>query len=117
MVRYTHLYRERRPFVKLQKGIVPGKGCKLALMATCAMVFVALFVLSAAGSDVFSDAATFRRGFIDANGNGLFTTGKAELPDALKGGDAENAAHQANVKGCSTGVVLRTAPSSSLMPR
>ena len=72
------------------------------------MGLVALLVHSAAGSDVFSDAATFRRGFIDANGNGLFTVGKAEFPDALKAGDADNAVHHAGIKGCSTGVVLRT---------
>ena len=93
--------------MKLQKGIVLGER-KLALRVACATALVALFACSADGTDVFSDAATFRRGFIDANDNGLFTTGKAELPDALKGGDAGNAAHQAIVKGCSTGIVLRT---------
>ena len=69
---------------------------------------VTLFACSAVGADVFSDAATFRRGFIDANGNGLFTSGKAELPDALKAGDAGNDANEAKVCGCSTGIVLRT---------
>ena len=107
MVRYPHLYKERRPFVKLQEGIAFGR-LKLAFRVACAMSLVALFIHSAEGRDVFSDAATFRRGFIDANGNGLFTTGKAEFPDALKAGDADNAVHQAKIKGCSTGVVLRT---------
>ena len=31
VVRYLHLYMERRPLVKLQKGIVLGEGHKLAL--------------------------------------------------------------------------------------
>ena len=34
MVRYSHLYSERRPLVKLKKGIVFGGGRKLAL-AVC----------------------------------------------------------------------------------
>ena len=77
-----------------------------ACVAMCCLAI--LYVPMASGRDVFSDAATFRRGFTDTDANGLFTDGKTEFVDSLKAGDAANAAHVANVFGCSTGVVIRT---------
>ena len=47
MVRYPHLYKERRPFVKLQEGIAFGRGRKLAL-----------FVCLAALAGVYADGLT-----------------------------------------------------------
>ena len=60
------------------------------------------------GRDVFSDASMFRRGFTDADANGLLTDGKTEFLDALKAGDAANISHTATHHGCSTGIVIRT---------
>ena len=60
------------------------------------------------GRDVFSDASMFRRGFADADANGLLTDGKTEFLDALKAGDAASINHTATHYGCSTGIVIRT---------
>ena len=78
----------------------------IACMTACCLAM--LCVPAASGRDVFSDAATLRRGFADADANGLLTNGKTEFVDSLKAGDAANAAHIANVFGCATGVVIRT---------
>lgn len=58
------------------------------------------------GSDVFSDAATWHRGF---HGTGTLVSGsKTAFPDSLRIGDSESVYHSATVSGDTSGVALRT---------
>lgn len=85
------------------------------LILTCATVAAAV----CNAGDVFSDAKSWRQGFVDVNGDGYLNigTGKMEFPESLLIGDTANAAHKVTfgplnyskeISGVHTGVVLRT---------
>ena len=58
---------------------------------------VLMAVISTSASDVFSDAASWHRGFV---GSGPFSNGStAQFPESLKLGDAANASHAVAVSG------------------
>ena len=67
---------------------------KATIKALAAVCMGALVSLAAMANDVFSDAAIWHRGFVDANGNGVLDAGNAEFPDGLVAGDASSANHQ-----------------------
>ena len=67
-----------------------GRGALVAAMTLAVAV-------SARAADVFSDAASWHRGFV---GNGAFVNGSAtQFPEALKLGDADNVDHAVAVSG------------------
>ena len=88
---------------------------KLLIIGTvlAAMPFIAR------AADVFSDAKSWRQGFVDVNGDGRLNigAGKLEFPESLLIADSANAAHKVTfgpnnyskeISGLHTGVVLRT---------
>ena len=85
----------------------------------CIAVGLAFAPAIAHAGDVFSDATSWRQGFVDANGDGLLNkgAGKLEFPESLLIADTANAAHTVTfgpnnyskeISGVHTGVVLRT---------
>ena len=96
-------------------AVNPGKNAA-ACAAACLMTLLPL--LGNAG-DVFSDAKSWHRGFVDVNSDGYLNigAGKMEFPESLLIGDTANAAHTVTfgplnyskeISGVHTGVVLRT---------
>ena len=63
--------------------------------AVCFAVGLAMLPGLAHAGDVFSDAKSWRQGFVDANGDGVLDigSGKMEFPESLLIADAANAAH------------------------
>ena len=61
----------------------------------CIAVGLALAPVIAHAGDVFSDATSWRQGFVDANGDGVLDigSGKMEFPESLLIADTANAAH------------------------
>ena len=80
---------------------------------------LAAMPFGARAADVFSDAKSWRQGFVDVNGDGRLNigAGKLEFPESLLIADTANAAHTVTfgpnnyskeISGVHTGVVLRT---------
>lgn len=93
-------------------AVNPGKNAA-ACAAACLMTLLPL--LGNAG-DVFSDAKSWRQGFVDANGDGIMNIGKTEFPESLLTAEPANAAHNVTigtiwgstaVSGVHTSIVLR----------
>ena len=65
------------------------------ILAVCALAVALAIPCASRAGDVFSDAKSWRRGFTDANGNGVLDigSGKMEFPESLLIADTANAAH------------------------
>ena len=65
------------------------------ILAACALAAALAIPCASRAGDVFSDAKSWRRGFTDANGNGVLDigSGKMEFPESLLVADSANAAH------------------------
>ncbi len=85
-------------------------------LAVCALAVALAFPCASRAGDVFSDAKSWRRGFVDVNGDGIMNVGKTEFPEALLLADPADDAHNvtigsiwpSEVSGVHTSVVLRT---------
>ncbi|MBQ3288530.1 MAG: hypothetical protein IJH50_03895 [Kiritimatiellae bacterium] len=74
---------------------VKAIGMKIATVAAYAMAGLVVLPVSLQAGDVFSDAKSWHRGFVDANGDGVLDigSGKMEFPESLLIADTANAAH------------------------
>ncbi len=93
------------------------RNCEGKIATVCVVVGMALAPVVASAGDVFSDATSWHRGFVDANGDGIMNIGKTEFPESLLLAEPENDAHNVTigtiwgstaVSGVHTSVVLRT---------
>ncbi len=93
-----------------------GKACIARILPACALVAALVIPCASRAGDVFSDAKSWHRGFVDTNGDGIMNVGKAEFPESLLLAEPNNAAHNVTigtiwasaVSGVHTSVVLRT---------
>ena len=93
-----------------------GKADIARILPACALVAALALPCASRAGDVFSDAKSWHRGFVDANGDGIMNVGKTEFPESLLLAEPNNAAHNVTigtiwssaVSGVHTSVVLRT---------
>lgn len=96
-----------------------GKAGNARILAAFALVAALVIPCASRAGDVFSDAKSWHRGFVDVNGDGRLNigAGKMEFPESLLIAEPNNAAHTVTfgplgyskeISGVHTGVVLRT---------
>ena len=95
------------------------KGGRASILAACALAAALAIPCASRAGDVFTDAKSWHRGFVDVNGDGRLNigAGKMEFPESLLIAEPNNAAHTVTfgplnyskeISGVHTGVVLRT---------
>ncbi|MBR3086277.1 MAG: hypothetical protein IKH04_07725 [Kiritimatiellae bacterium] len=93
-----------------------GKSGIARILAACSLAAALAIPCATRAGDVFSDAKSWHKGFVDANGDGIFNVGKTEFPESLLLAEPNDAAHAvtigtiwtSGVSGVHTSVVLRT---------